>query len=45
MTKTVIISALLVTSILPFAVLLTGAAIQPVIKLDQKNLSGKLDIN
>ena len=31
MTRTVIISALLVTWILPFAVLLTGAAIQPVI--------------
>ena len=42
MTRTVIVSALLVTWILPFAVNLTGAAIQPVFKLDQKNLSGNI---
>ena len=42
MTKTVIVSVLLVTWILPFTVLLTGAAIQPVIKLDQINLFGKI---
>ena len=41
MTRTVITSALLVTWILPFAVLLTGAGIQPVITPDQ-NLSEKL---
>ena len=42
MTKTVIVSVLLVTWILPFTVLLTGAAIQPVIK---KTCLEKLDIN